>query len=120
MMPTSELVDPAVRAFVTALNANDPKAVRAAMTEDATMTDDGTPRLLGDWLQREVYDTHGRMDVTHQSSDGRNLIADYTNEQWGTMTTRWHFDVLDDRVAHFDTGQAGEPPYDPDSWLGQP
>jgi hypothetical protein len=120
MMPTSELVDPAVRAFVTALNANDPQAVRAAMTENATMTDDGTPRLLGDWLQREVYDTHGRMDVTRQSPDGRDLIADYTNEEWGTMTTRWHFEVLDDRVAHFDTGQAGEPPYNPDEWLGQP
>lgn len=120
MMPTSELVDPAVRVFVEALNANDPAAVRAAMTGDATMTDDGTPRLLGDWLEREVFDTHGRMDVIMQSPDGRDLIADYTNEQWGTMATRWHFDIVDNLVAHFDTGQAGQPPYDPASWLGHP
>ncbi|WP_194910141.1 nuclear transport factor 2 family protein [Catenulispora rubra] len=120
MMPTSELVDPAVRTFVDALNANDPAAVRAAMTGNATMTDDGTPRLLGDWLQREVYDTHGRMDVIVQSPDGRDLIAEYTNEQWGGMNTRWHFEVVDGKIAHFDTGQAGEPPYDPASWLGQP
>jgi len=38
MMPTSELVDPAVRAFVEALNANDPAAVLAALSENATMT----------------------------------------------------------------------------------
>ena len=120
MMPTSELVDPAVRAFVDALNANDPAAVRAAMTGNATMTDDGTPRLLGEWLQREAFDPHGRMDVTRQSPDGRDLLADFTNERWGTMATRWHFDVVDDLVAHFDTGQAGEAPYDPGAWLPQP
>ncbi|WP_194893329.1 nuclear transport factor 2 family protein [Catenulispora pinisilvae] len=106
MMPTSELVDPAVRAFIDALNANDPAAVQAAMTENATMTDDGTPRQLGDWLEREAFETHGRMDVTQQSPDGRDLLVDYTNDQWGTMATRWHFEVLDQRVAHFDTGQA--------------
>ena len=107
MIPTSELVDPAVRAFVDALNANDPAAVRAAMTANATMTDDGTPRVLGDWLEREVFDTHGRMDVTQQSPDGRDLLVDYTNEQWGTMATRWRFQVVDGLVSHFDTGQAG-------------
>ena len=38
--------------------------------------------------------------------DGRDLVVDYTNDQWGMMRTRWHFEVLDHRVAHFDTGQA--------------
>lgn len=106
MMPTSELVDPAVRAFVEALNANDAAAVRAAMSENPTMTDDGTARQLGEWLNREAFSTHGRMDVTQQSPDGRDLLVDYTNDQWGTMATRWHFEVADDRVSHFDTGQA--------------
>jgi hypothetical protein len=124
MMPTSELVDPAVRAFVDALNANDPAGVQAAMTANATMTDDGTPRQLGDWLEREAFDVHGRMDVTQQSPDGRDLLVDsptrlppppvkgplrgavFNCDQWGTMATRWHFEVLDHRVAHFDTGQA--------------
>ena len=106
MMPTSELVDPAVRAFVDALNANDPAAVRAAMTENATMTDDGTPRELDEWLRREVFETHGRMDVTDQSPDGLYLTVDYSNDRWGTMATTWRFRVQDDRVAHFDTGQA--------------
>lgn len=120
MIATSELVDPAVRAFVEALNANDKAALDATMTVNATMSDDGTPRLLGEWLQQEVFDARGRMDVTLQSPDGRDLIADYTNERWGTMTTRWHFEVLDHRIAHFDTGQAGQPPYDPGGWLPQP
>ncbi|GAA1985893.1 nuclear transport factor 2 family protein [Catenulispora subtropica] len=112
MIATSQLVDPAVRAFVEALNAHDKTALDAAMTANATMSDDGSPRVLGEWLQREVFDTEGRMDVTLQSPDGRDLIADYTNERWGAMTTRWHFEVLDGRVTHFDTGQAGEPPFD--------
>ena len=79
MMPTSELVDPAVRAFVDALNANDPAAVRAAMTENATMTDDGTARELSQWLEREAFDEHGRMDVTQQSPDGRDLLVDFAH-----------------------------------------
>ena len=108
MMSTSELVDPAVRAFVDALNANDPAAMQAAITENATMTDDGTPRPIGEWLQREAFDTHGRMDVTRQSPDGRDLLVDYSNDRWGMMATRWHFEIVDRRVAHFDTGQAGK------------
>jgi len=106
MMPSSELVDPAVRAFVDALNANDKAAVQAALTENATMTDDGTARPLGDWLEREAFETHGRMAVTQQSSDGRDLLVDYSNDRWGTMATRWRFEVTDGRVSHFDTGQA--------------
>ena len=106
MMPASELVDPAVRAFVEALNANDPAAVLAALSENATMTDDGTARELGLWLDREAFNTHGRMDVRQQSPDGRDLLVSYTNDQWGTMSTRWRFEVADGRITHFDTGQA--------------
>ena len=106
MVPTSELTDPAVRAFVDAVNTHNRDALDAAMTADATMTDDGSPRLLSEWLTREVFDTNGRMDVATQSDDGRDLVVDYTNDQWGQMRTRWHFEVLDHRVAHFDTGQA--------------
>lgn len=107
MIETSQLVDPAVRAFVEALNANNKTALDATMTADATMSDDGTPRVLGEWLQREVFDPHGRMVVTNQSADGQDLLVDYTNDQWGTMKTRWHFEVADGLVTHFDTGQAG-------------
>jgi hypothetical protein len=46
------------------------------------------------------------MDVTQQSPDGRDLQVDFTNDRYGTMATRWHFEVLNGRVAHFDTGQA--------------
>ena len=107
MIATSELVDPAVRAFVEALNSNDKSALDATMTADATMSDDGTPRVLGEWLQSEVFDGHGRMAVTSQSADGRDLRVDYTHDRWGTMKTHWHFEVADGHVTHFDTGQAG-------------
>jgi hypothetical protein len=106
MVPTTELTDQAVRAFVTAVNAHDRSALKASMTSNATMTDDGTERPLSDWLTREVFDTNARMDVASQSEDGRDLVVDYTNGQWGQTRTRWHFKVQDHRVAHFDTGQA--------------
>lgn len=109
MIATSELVDPAVRAFVEALNANDESALREAMTAGATMSDDGTPRAMDPWLRSEVFEGHGRMAVTRQSPDGRDLDVDYSHDKWGTMATRWHFEILDGRVAHFDTGQAGGP-----------
>jgi len=46
------------------------------------------------------------MDVRQQSPDGRDLLVSYTNDQWGTMSTRWRFEVADGRITHFDTGQA--------------
>src|SRR6266568_6810948 len=100
MVPTSELTDPAVRAFVEAVNAHDRAALTRALTAEATMTDDGTPRLLSRWLTDEVFETNARMDVESQSPDGRDLVVDYTNDKWGQMRTRWHFEVLDHRVAH--------------------
>ena len=106
MIPTGELTDPAVRAFVAAVNANDRAALQAAMTPNATMSDDGTDRLLDEWLDREVFDSSGRMDVDSESADGRDLTVYFTNETWGQMKTRWHFAVRDGKVERFDTGQA--------------
>src|SRR5262249_53107582 len=100
------LADPAVRAFVIAVNANDRAAVRAALATDATMSDDGTDRLLDEWLEREVFDTRGRMDVDSQSADGLDLVVFYTNEAWGQMKTRWRFTVHAGKVSRFETGQA--------------
>jgi hypothetical protein len=98
--------DPAVTAFVDAVNAGDRAAFYAALTEDATMSDDGTERDLAHWAQREIFDSNGRMSVEEVSSDGRTLTVTYTNSTWGSMRTRWTFTVGGDRISRFETGQA--------------
>ncbi|MFI5961497.1 nuclear transport factor 2 family protein [Streptomyces asoensis] len=101
------LSDPAVRAFVAAVNARDEEAFRGLLTPDATMADDGSDRDLADWADREIFSSRGHMDVTQESDGGRALIADYRNDTWGEMRTRWRFMVEDDgRISRFETSQA--------------
>ncbi|MET8767431.1 nuclear transport factor 2 family protein [Streptomyces sp. NPDC004658] len=103
---SAELTDPAVAAFVAAVNAGDREAFFAALTDDATMSDDGTDRDLRAWAEREIFSSNGRMDVEDVSADGRTLMATYTNSTWGSMRTRWVFTVSGGRVSRFETGQA--------------
>ncbi|GAA3207874.1 nuclear transport factor 2 family protein [Streptomyces sp. XM83C] len=102
----AELTDPAVEAFVAAVNKGDREAFFAALTDDATMSDDGTDRDLRAWAEREIFSSNGRMDVEDVSADGRTLTATYTNSTWGSMRTRWVFTVSGGRVSRFETGQA--------------
>jgi hypothetical protein len=71
------------------------------------MSDDGSERNLEEWVDREIFSSAGRMEVESQSDDGRSLIVNYTNSTWGAMRTAWKFEVKDDRVSRFETGQAG-------------
>ena len=77
--------DPAVAAFVAAVNAGDKDAFLAALADDATMSDDGTDRDLSAWAEREIFSSNGRMDVEDVSADGLTLTATYTNDTWGDM-----------------------------------
>lgn len=103
---TSKLSDPAVRAFVTAVNSGDRSAFAAALTPDATMSDDGSERDLADWTEREIFSSNGHMDVQTEANDGRALVANFTNETWGEMRTAWRFTVNGGKISRFDTGQA--------------
>ncbi|BBC36983.1 uncharacterized protein SGFS_082770 [Streptomyces graminofaciens] len=103
----AKLSDPAVRAFVAAVNSHDPEAFFALLTDDATMSDDGTDRDLADWTDREIFSSHGHMDVERESQGGRALTAGFRNDTWGEMRTAWRFTVTDDgRISRFETGQA--------------
>ncbi|MGW3244720.1 nuclear transport factor 2 family protein [Streptomyces sp. NPDC001070] len=106
MIRTDALNEPAVRAFVSAVNAGDREAFHAALTENATMSDDGSVRNLDEWADQEIFETHGHMDVQSQDSAGLTLIADYRNDTWGEMRTKWRFTVDDGKISRFDTGQA--------------
>ncbi|MGY3201355.1 nuclear transport factor 2 family protein [Streptomyces sp. TE5632] len=104
---TSRLSDPAVRAFVTTVNNHDREGFMALLAPGATMADDGDDRDLTDWIDREVFSSHGHMDVDNESDDGRSLLVRYRNDTWGEMRTRWSFTVDDDgRISRFETGQA--------------
>ncbi|GLW18525.1 nuclear transport factor 2 family protein [Streptomyces kronopolitis] len=100
------LSHPAVRALVTALNNHDERAFFDALTADATMSDDGADRDLREWCDREVFATRGHLDVRSESDHGLSLVADYRNDTWGEMRTRWKFTVADGKVSRFETGQA--------------
>ncbi|MGW2960136.1 nuclear transport factor 2 family protein [Streptomyces sp. NPDC001220] len=104
---TAKLSDPAVRAFVTAVNANDRERLLGVLTPDATMADDGSDRNLDEWIDREIFSSNGHLDVDNESNGGRSLLAHYRNDTWGEMVTRWKFTVEDDgRISRFETGQA--------------
>ncbi|MFE1547236.1 nuclear transport factor 2 family protein [Streptomyces sp. NPDC058718] len=105
-IPVSQLTDPAVRAFVTALNANDQDALFETLTPDATMSDDGSDRNLQEWLDREVFGSRGHMDIESEADGGRALVADYRNDTWGAMRTKWAFTVEGGKISRFETGQA--------------
>ena len=104
---TTRLSDPAVRAFVAALNAHDRAAFLATLSPDATMADDGDDRDLDQWIDREIFSSNGHLEVDNESNGGRALIARYRNDTWGEMRTRWNFTVDEEgRIARFETGQA--------------
>jgi SnoaL-like domain len=107
MVHVHELADPVVRKFVEAVNAGDRDAFFALLTEDATMSDDGSERDLEEWVDREVFSADGRMEVESQSDDGRSLVVNYTNSTYGSMRTDWRFVVEGDKFARVETGQAG-------------
>lgn len=101
----SRLSEPAVRDFVTAVNAQDRAAFRAALVPGATMSDDGTERDLDEWTEREIFTAHGHMDVDSESNRGRSLRVRYRNDAWGEMRTKWDFIVAEGKIARFETGQ---------------
>jgi hypothetical protein len=107
MVETKDLTDPAVRGLVETVNAGDRDAFFALLTEDATMSDDGSERNLEEWVDREIFSADGRMEVESQSDDGRSLVVNYANSTYGTMRTDWKFTVEGGKVARFETGQAG-------------
>ncbi|MFD5768156.1 nuclear transport factor 2 family protein [Streptomyces sp. NPDC127049] len=105
-LPVERLREPAVRAFVAALNSNDRAAFADALAPGATMSDDGSERDLREWTEREVFASHGRMEVESEGEAGLALVATYSNDTWGAMRTAWRFTVEGGKVSRFETGQA--------------
>jgi len=105
MVETKDVADPAARKFVEAVNAGNRDAFFALLSQDATMSDDGSERDLEEWVDREIFSSDGRMEVQSQTDDGRSLLVSYTNSTYGKMRTTWTFTIAGDKVARFETGQ---------------
>ncbi|HEX4256299.1 MAG TPA: nuclear transport factor 2 family protein [Streptosporangiaceae bacterium] len=73
---TNEVTEPAIQALIHAINEGDRGGFFTALTPDATMSD-----------------------------DGRSLIAENTNDAYGTMRTFWRFTLRDGKISRFETGQ---------------
>jgi hypothetical protein len=101
-----DVTDPAVQALIAAINDGDRAAFFAALTPDATMSDDGNDRDLASWADREIFSANGHLEVVSVADGGRSLIAAYRNDAWGEMRTRWAFTVTGGKVSRFETGQA--------------
>jgi hypothetical protein len=107
VIPLDDVADPTVRSVLQAINAGDRAAFLARFAPDATMSDDGSERDLGQWIDREIFTVNGHIEVESQSDGGRSFVARYRNDTWGDMRTTWSFTLADDgRVAHMATGQA--------------
>jgi hypothetical protein len=106
MVEARDVANPVVRKFIEAVNAGDRDAFFALLTDNATMSDDGSDRDLEEWVDREIFSADARLDVESQSGDGRSLIIDVTNSTYGSMRTHWEFTIEGDQVARFETGQA--------------
>ncbi|WEO97768.1 nuclear transport factor 2 family protein [Streptomyces sp. FXJ1.172] len=103
----ANLSDPAVRAFVNAVNSHDREGFMRLLAPGATMADDGRDRDLADWIDREIFSSNGHLEVDKESDGGRALRAHYRNDTYGEMETLWRFTVEDDgRISRFETGQA--------------
>jgi hypothetical protein len=105
-MSPEEPTNPAVRRLVAAINSGDRDAFLAALTPDATLTDDGNPRSLTDWIDREIFSAHGHLTIEREDGHGFHLLARYRNDTWGEMSTYWRFQVAGDKISRIDTGQA--------------
>jgi hypothetical protein len=106
MAGNDDIGDPAVRALIAAINDGDREAFFAALTPDATMSDDGADRDLTEWADREIFSSHGHLDVVSAQDGGRSLIAAYRNDTWGQMRTRWAFTITNGKISRFEIGQA--------------
>jgi hypothetical protein len=105
-MNPEDLSNSVVANLVTAINTGDRAAFLAQLTPDATLSDDGTERNVGEWVDREIFTVNGHMTVDREENHGLLLYARYRNDTWGAMSTVWRFQLSGDKISRIETGQA--------------
>ena len=76
--------------LVAAINDGDRDAFLATLTPDAALTDDGNPRSLRSWIDREILSAHGHMNVEHVSSPDWDVLRPAAFSQIHDQPTRIH------------------------------
>ena len=74
-MAANDVTEPAVQALIAAINAGDRQGFFAALTPDATMSDDGTDRDLAGWAEREIP-AEQLYDLLFDPNEAHNLVGD--------------------------------------------
>jgi hypothetical protein len=67
-----------VAKFVDATNTGDSAGFFDLLTDDVSMSDDGSDRNVQDWVDSEIFSSNARMNVEAVSDGGRALVTDYT------------------------------------------
>jgi hypothetical protein len=104
-MTASELPGPVAR-LIDAINAGDRAAFLAVLAPGATLSDDGRPQAVTEWIDREVFNVHGQFTVEHAEDSGLRLRVRFRNDTWGDMSTFWTFELAGDQITAVATGQA--------------
>ena len=74
-MTSREHSNPAAHRLVAASNDGDRDAFLATLTPHATLTDDGNPRSLRSWIDREILSAHGHINVEHVSTPDWDVLC---------------------------------------------
>ncbi|MFC4335360.1 nuclear transport factor 2 family protein [Salininema proteolyticum] len=101
-----EPTEPAVKAFIDAVNSGDRAAVYETLTDQFTVSDDGSERDARTWVDRNLIASKARLAVEDERNGGSRLMISIDDETWGHMDTYWDFTVNDGKVERFETGQA--------------
>jgi hypothetical protein len=104
-MNPQEPFNPVAGKLAAAINDGDRDAFLATLAPDATLTDDGNPRSLTHWIDREIFSVHGHLTIEREEDQGLRLLTRYRNDTWGEMPTFWRFQVGGDKISRIDTGQ---------------
>ena len=75
-MAANDVTEPAVQALIAAINAGDRQGFFAALTPDATMSDDGTDRDLASWARSNDIADAVLAVVSCRYASGSTLIVD--------------------------------------------
>ena len=97
-----ELANPVVRAVVIAMRDGDREAFFVAFAPKAELTDDGTPQVLKEWAEREIFRAHGHLEVEREDKDGLCLVGPFHSDRWGKFETVWRFEIGHGLVRRLD------------------
>ena len=100
-----DLSQPVVRGIKTAVAQRHRRAIQDLLAPDAALTDDGESFAPMAWIDREVFDADGRLQIAAERDGGLTLLGRFLSREWN-LGTEWRFTLAGDRVARLDVRAA--------------